>query len=174
MAPDTGPAPWERQPGEPAKAYAAFCLYRDMPAHARSLRAVADRLYGSGTASKRRRTPGQLFKWSTRWRWVERAAAWDDEQDRQARQAQLRAVQEMRERHVREAMALQRKALERLQRMDPEELSPKDVLWYFVEAAKLERLSRGEPDTIQEQRNDWIAAVLAAYAREQGQAPAGA
>lgn len=173
MPGDHGPAAWERQPGEPARAYAAFCLYRDMPATERSLRAVADRLYGSGggnPASKRRRAPGQLHKWSVRWRWVERAAAWDEEQDRVAREAQIRAIQEMRDRHVREAMALQQKALERLRQMHPEELSPKDVLAYFVEAAKLERLSRGEPDQIQEQRGDWVHAVLAAWARRQAEA----
>jgi len=69
----------------------------------------------------------------------------------------------MRERHAREALALQQKALERLKRMDPEELSPGDVLRYFVEAAKLERISRGEPETIQEQRGDWAQAALWAY-----------
>lgn len=163
MATDTGPAPWERQPGEPARAYAAFCLYRDMAPTERSLRAVADRLYGSNPASKRRRAPGQLHKWSVCWRWVERAKAWDDEQDRIAREEHLRAIREMRERHAREAVALQQKALERLKAMDPNDLSPKDVLWYIVEAAKLERISRGEPDQIQEQRSDWVAAVLAAW-----------
>lgn len=159
------PAPWERQPGEPARAYAAFCIYRDLPPSERSLRAVADRLYGVKPDAKRRRVPGQIHQWSTRWRWVERAAAWDDEQDRRAREAQLRAVREMRERHIREAMALQQKALQRLQSMDLSELSPADTLRFIVEAAKLERLSRGEPDSIQEQRNDWVAAVLQAWAR---------
>ena len=162
MATDTGPAPWERQPGEPARAYGAFCIYRDLPPHERSLRAVAERLGGKRSETGRRSTR-PLERWSSRWRWVERAARWDEEQDRRAREAQLRAVKEMRERHAKEAMALQQKALERLKRMDPEELSPKDVLWYFVEAAKLERISRGEPDQIQEQRSDWVAAVLAAW-----------
>jgi hypothetical protein len=51
----------------------------------------------------------------------------------------------MAERHAREAVALQEKALRRLQQMQPEELSPVQVLDYFIQAAKLERLSRGEP-----------------------------
>lgn len=167
MTAEMVPAPWERQPGEPARAFAAFCLYRDMPAHERSLRAVAERLSSKGSGRGRRSTR-PLERWSTRWRWVERARAWDDEQDRIAREAQLRAVQEMRERHAREAMALQSKALERLRQMDPAELSPRDVLWYFVEAAKLERLARGEPDAIEEQRHNvtgYAAEVLAAWER---------
>lgn len=168
MATDTGPAPWERQPGEPARAYGAFCIYRDLPPHERSLRAVAERLGGKRSETGRRSTR-PLERWSSRWRWVERAARWDEEQDRRAREAQIRAVKDMRERHAKEAMALQQKALERLRAMDPEELSPADVLRYFVEAAKLERLSRGEPDTIQEQRSNWVDAVIEAWARHQAE-----
>jgi hypothetical protein len=56
------------------------------------------------------------------------------------------------ERHVREARALQAKALERLRALRPEELGPADLLRYLVEAAKLERLALGEPDT--EQRHE--------------------
>lgn len=166
MNPEAERAPWERQPGEPTRAYAAFCLYRDMPASERSLRAVAGRLYGPNRTTK---VPKTLARWSARWRWVERAAAWDEEQDRRAREAQLKAIQEMRERHAREAMALQQKALQRLKDMDPNELSPEAVLRYFVEAAKLERVSRGEPETIQEQRHDWVSAVLELWSKRQAQ-----
>jgi hypothetical protein len=50
---------------------------------------------------------------------------------------------------VREARALQGKALERLRALAPEELGPAELLRYIVEAAKLERLALGEPDTVQ-------------------------
>jgi hypothetical protein len=36
--------------------------------------------------------------------------------------------------------------------MKPEELGANDVLRMLVEAAKLERLSRGEPETVKEER----------------------
>jgi len=53
------------------------------------------------------------------------------------------------ERHTKEAMALQQKALKRLKSLDPNELSTRDVLNYLMEAMKLERLSRGEPTEVQ-------------------------
>jgi len=152
---------WERLPGESAKAYEAFCIYRDLPPHERSLKAVAEKLGGKRSGKSRALRP--LERWSSRYRWVERAAAWDEEQDRQARAAQLEAIKEMRERHAREAMMLQKKAIERLNSMDPRELSAADVLRFLIEAAKLERLARGEPETIQEHRNEWVDAVLAAW-----------
>ena len=40
---------------------------------------------------------------------------------------------------------LQNKAVERLRQLRPEELKPRDTLSFLVEAAKLERLARGEP-----------------------------
>ncbi len=40
---------------------------------------------------------------------------------------------------------LQNKAIERLRQLRPEELKARDTLTYLVEAAKLERLARGEP-----------------------------
>lgn len=132
---------WERLPGESAKAFEAFRLYRDLPPSERSVREVARRLNKNLTT---------IAQWSSKYRWVERAQAWDDEVDRRAREAHLRAVKEMRERHARYAVALQMKALDRLKQMDPDELEPLEVLKFIVEAAKLERLARGEPDTIQE------------------------
>jgi len=152
---------WERLPGESAKAYEAFCIYRDLPPHERSLKAVAEKLGGKRSGKSRALRP--LERWSSRYRWVERAQAWDEEVDRRAREAHLRAVKEMRERHARMAVALQQKALDRLKQMDPDELEPLEVLKYLIEAAKLERLARGEPETIQEHRNEWVDAVLAAW-----------
>lgn len=156
---------WERRPGESARAYAAFCMYRDLPPRERSLTRVAEDIAKASTkqrhvASIRRR----LSDWSSKWNWVERAAAWDEERDRIARQAQIEAIKEMRERHASEAMMLQKKALDRLRAMDARELAPNDVLRYLIEAAKLERLARGEPETVEEQRHDLtgLAAIIQA------------
>jgi hypothetical protein len=149
---------WERQPGESATAFAAFVIFRDLGPR-RSLDA-ASRLYHRKPGQEpeqpqtgpKKRKSGQVRLWYERWQWRSRAEAYDAEQDRQQRAAQEAVRREMAQRHAREAVALQEKALRRLQQMSPDELSPGQVLDYFLQAAKLERLSRGEPDTIQEQR----------------------
>jgi len=142
------PSPWEHQPGESSRAFAAFCAYRDLGPF-RSLRAAAEAFYGRLSASVVR----QLQTWSGTFKWVERSDAWDRYLDAEARQAKVKAQREMAERHAQEARGLQAKALERLRSLRPEELAPADVLRYFVEAAKLERLALGEPETVTEQRN---------------------
>jgi hypothetical protein len=143
--------PWEQLPGESAKAYAAFCLYRDQGPN-RSIEATS-RLYhshaaprGSQTAQGRRRgASGQIRNWAQRWSWSARARAWDQELEHVKWSQQVEASAEMAERHAREALMLQNKAVERLRLLRPEELGPREILSYLIEAAKLERLARGEP-----------------------------
>jgi len=132
---------WERLPDESSKAYQAFCEYRDMGAD-RSIRKLAQ-ARGKPTSTK------WLCHWSAKHNWVERARAYDDYLEQEKRKEQEKAILEMVERHTKEAMALQQKALERLKSLDPNELSTRDVLNYLMEAMKLERLSRGEPTEIQ-------------------------
>jgi hypothetical protein len=143
---ELSPLPWEKQPKESARAFGAFCVYRDLGPR-RTLSAAAATFYRRTAATLKR----QLELWSSAFRWVERTSAWDRHLDAEARRAQETARQEMVERHAREARALQAKALERLRAILPEELSAADVLRYFVEAAKLERLALGEPETVQRQ-----------------------
>jgi len=132
---DTNLEPWERQKGESRQAFQAFAIYRDMGA-ARSLQKVAQQLSKSLALMKR---------WSEKWSWVARAAAWDAELDRRAREAQEKARAEMAERHIKEAMLFQQKVVERLKTLEPDELSPSDLAKWFDIAVKVERLARGEP-----------------------------
>src|SRR5262249_16136143 len=86
------------------------------------------------------------------WRGRERPEAWDEQERRQAREAHAHELEEMNRRHIQEAQALQNKALQRLKALELDDLSATDVLRYFVEATKLERTARGEPETIEERR----------------------
>jgi hypothetical protein len=138
--------PWEQQPKESARAFGGFCAYRDLGPR-RTLRDAAAKFYGRSSGAVLR----QCSTWSSAFRWVERASAWDRHLDAEARQAQEVERGEMGKRQAQEARALQAKAVERLRALKPEELSPADVLRYFVEAAKLERLALGEPETVQRQ-----------------------
>jgi hypothetical protein len=144
-------APWEQLPGESAKAYTAFGLYRDQGPR-RSLE-EASRAYHRRSApavnttgtGRRRGASGQIRRWAQRWNWSARARAWDQELERVKWSKQVEASAEMAERHAKEALMLQNKAVERLRLLQPQELGPREILSYLVEAAKLERLARGEP-----------------------------
>jgi hypothetical protein len=89
-----------------------------------------------------------IEKWSSRWGWVARAAAWDAENDRVRREATLKAVAEMAERHAKLAVGLQVKVAARLSKLEPEELTAREVATWLDLAVKVERLARGEPTEI--------------------------
>src|SRR5262249_19252081 len=91
------------------------------------------------------RASGTIRRWAQRWSWLERARAWDQETQRLQQAEQLAAIQEMAQRHAKEALLMQNKAIESLRQLRPEELGARDTLAYLIEAAKLERLARGEP-----------------------------
>ena len=137
------PEPWERQKGESAKAYEAFSEYRDMGA-SRSLSKVAEKLQKSGTL---------IGRWSGNYEGVKRAAAWDAEQDRIARQAQIDEIKKMRKRHADLATAMLVKAAKALQRIPEDEVKASDVSRLVETASKLERISRGDVGDVVEERN---------------------
>jgi len=142
---------WDQMPGESSKAFQAFSLYRDL-GPSRCLDQASrnyhqrQRTETAGTPPRRPpRASGTIRRWAERWNWSARALAWDQELERVKRTEQVAAVKEMGERHAREALMLQNKAVERLRLLRPEELKPRETLNFLVEAAKLERLARGEP-----------------------------
>lgn len=136
--------PWERQKGESAKAFEAFVVYRDMGA-SRTVSAVSEKL------SKSRQL---MTRWKSAWNWDERARAYDNDLEKQAKAQAVKRVKEMTDRHVRIAMELQGKALEALKALPIEEMAPKDILAFIEKAAALERLNRMEAaDLDKEGRN---------------------
>ncbi len=72
--------PWDREPNESAKAYAAFVVYRDMGLE-RSIQKVAQKCAKSCSLLKR---------WSSDYAWVDRA--WD--YDRHLQELRLRAAEQ--------------------------------------------------------------------------------
>ena len=141
--------PWERRPSETNKQWLAFVTYRDL-GPARTLGEVSRILYPG--RRRTRRPIGRVVAWSSQNNWVERARAWDAEQDRINREAQSKARLEMTERHLQQLVGLQTKAVQRLLAMRPDELRPGEVLEYLERAMKLERTIRGEPAEIREER----------------------
>ena len=109
---------WERQSGETAKAYAAFLLYRDLPAIDRSVAAARE-----GHQKDTKGTLRQWKGWSMRNDWVNRAAEHDSDLASRRRE---RMAQKL-ERAQDDGFVLIRAALdvvkERIEGMDPEELA---------------------------------------------------
>src|ERR1051325_10519812 len=68
------PTLWEQWEDEPHKAFAAFTIYRDLPAAQRSL----PNAYRIGMADpSKKKISGQWRHWSERYHWTERALAYD-------------------------------------------------------------------------------------------------
>lgn len=129
--------PWDRQDDEPEKAYSYFALYRDLG----RTRTVAK------AAAEVHKSRDYLHKLASTWRWVQRAQAWDREQDRLYSEGLAERRRDMAERHARIASALQAKIVARLQSFDPAALTPNDIARWLEVATRVERLALGLPDS---------------------------
>lgn len=140
--------PWLKWPQEKPDQYYAFCAFRDMPTGARSVeRAYRYMKTGNPDAETDRRPNPAWHAYRKAFRWDERFDAYERHTERRHLAAMddqvLNAYKEMGERHAREAMALQAKALERLRGLDAGSMNADQVLRFIVQAATLERLARG-------------------------------
>jgi hypothetical protein len=126
---------WERQTGESTKAFRAFVAYRDD--EDRSLVKVGCELGVS---------PQLIERWSRRWRWVERVAAWTDHLDAEKRRARVKAIEELEQRHAQLAKSMLNLAVKELIRRqnEPVERLTATELARLVEVSvKVERLALG-------------------------------
>jgi hypothetical protein len=121
---------WERRPGESARAYEAFARYRDLPIAERSYRRVAQELGKSGAL---------IARWCSAHNWTDRAAAWDAEQERQWLAAQQQARRDAAERHIRAGQLAQTKATKALLDLNPEDLSPGELVRVLEAGVRIER-----------------------------------
>lgn len=151
--------PWERQPKETLRAFAAFCIYRDMKPGKRSLRETARRHY----EDKSKLNVTQVKRWSSRYRWVERCKAYDDYVDEQKRQVDLEAMLEMSERQARLGSKLQELGalilddlVERAKggNVITTKHPVLDTVRSLRTGAEIERLARGVPTQIVEEQKE--------------------
>lgn len=129
---------WEQSPTEPAKAYSAFCAYRDMGL-ARSL---------AKTAQALNHPPGYkqtLWEWSTKYAWQSRCRDYDQHMERVAQLEKENATREMINRHARDAVKIQQMVMESLETTSLEATPPKDLIRVWQQAVRAERASRGLP-----------------------------
>jgi hypothetical protein len=128
--------PWERQPGESGRAFAAFVAYRDT-GDSRSYTGVAQTLHKSRTL---------VARWGTRWRWQDRLSAWERNLEYERQVAHRRAIIEMNERHVMIAQQCQQKICGKLRSMGEQEindLSVSDLAKLLAISVAVERSALG-------------------------------
>lgn len=131
MASDTL-EPWERQPNESDRAFAAFKVYAEMGPAVRSFRKVA-----AATGSPKSRN--KINAWAKDFSWVERARAYDNELMRVSVEERREAIREMNKRHILLAQSLQKKAVQALGILPEDRIGPRTILEYAIQAAGLER-----------------------------------
>lgn len=144
--------PWERQPKESAKAFEAFEIYCQM-GNERSIRKVAQKLLKSDCL---------LRRWSSQWGWQERARAYDNELKRLELIEAKKGFRDMQKRQMQMGMLMQKKALQALDQMSPDELPSRDIIRLMTEGAKLERETRQLQDvmTQDEDRPQQLADII--------------
>lgn len=131
---------WNKQPKETKKAFEAFKLYRDM-GFERSQAKVAKKL-GKSTQL--------MSRWSRKYKWVKRAAAWDTWKDVKMQEATIDEIQKAARNHVRIGQELQRVGLTLLKKVASGEIGSNtaDVIRCIVEGTKIERAALDLPETI--------------------------
>jgi hypothetical protein len=157
--------PWEQQEGEGATAYGQFSCYRDLPPEERSQKAAWQQW-----RSKRRElgeelsehVSGGLLENYARWRWEERARAYDVDQDRRARRAlerrRFKAVAEIADlgetlrRKASSAIRMMSAVEQRVRNENGQEvivlevkITPSEAIKMAEVGSKLEMLALGEP-----------------------------
>jgi len=135
--------PWERQKNESSPAYEAFSLYQNMGAE-RSYAKVVEKLRKSETL---------INRWGSQWNWIERTRAWDNELTKVTELTSKKAVAKMVEKHINIAGMLQTKAYEALKNINIESLNARDITALMKLGIDVERLNRGEPTELIEERN---------------------
>jgi hypothetical protein len=130
LAPASPSHPWERQPGESQQAYARFLTYRNTPPGERALRRV-------GVSQQ------LASRWSSRWKWLSRCAAFDDWLFSANDALALRGVLTARMRGVRVGSELTEKASAALVTLKNDKLDASDVVLLAKTGIEIEREALG-------------------------------
>ncbi len=92
-----------------------------------------------------RKLPGSWRAACAKWRWLERARAYDDQQRAQLRKAQYEAIKKANERHQGSLRAAFAKVLQRLQSISPEDFTATQTINHLLALIDKERQVLGMP-----------------------------
>ena len=135
--------PWERQPGETAKGYAAFLHYRDLPAIDRSVAAARERQERDHKGTLR-----QWNGWSMRNGWVNRAAEHDSDLASRRREHMAKELERSQDDAVRLARAARAMVVEALKDVDPKDLEARQIPLALARLFELEFKALGMVDKV--------------------------
>jgi hypothetical protein len=93
-----------------------------------------------------------IRRWADRWGWIERARAYDQHMDRLKREAAEKEIVEMHARYAAAGASIWQKVAGRLAKLNPEDLSPRDIARLVESAYRIESRARGLPTEVVEQR----------------------
>jgi hypothetical protein len=150
-------SPWDKLPDESSKAYSLFCLYRDM-GPARSL----DKLRHPDQGVSIKLTTRQLGRYSSRFKWVSRAEAFDLAMQKRKELAMENAIEEIARKQAEEAAALQEAGLKRIKKLKPKELTPAEARMYIIDGSELERIAHGLTDERKSREPRTIKVIISA------------
>ena len=128
--PDQPEQPWDQHADESSKAFAAFQVYLAQNPHERSQRDVARTVAKSSALIRR---------WSTRYGWVARCNAYDQEQARLFVLEVAVARKAVAKKHAQIAASLQVKALEALRGRKAAAMTDRALIDYLRLSTQLER-----------------------------------
>lgn len=134
VAKEAGLELWERQPAETDHEYHIWLAYRDAyPGKRPSYKDVAEQLNTSVNAVR---------KIATRWTFPARLQAWAKYCDEITLAQRRQEILDMNKRHVDMALTLTEKLQRAIKRIDPDELTPREINALFKTATELERKAR--------------------------------
>ena len=142
---------WERLQGESSGAFAAFCVYRDM-GFERNIRKAAESTKLDGKYSVWR-------NWAAQYRWQERAADFDRNNERLKQEELRKTIEAQGEMHRQVTGKMLEVVSKKLDMMDPAELTQGNVAEWAQAAIKADRegtglvTSSGKPETKQGELN---------------------
>ena len=136
--------PWERQPGETAKAYAAFGLYLDIPPLDRSVRAAVESFRKKGGKTSER----NWETWASRYNWRNRAAEHDSDLASRRRERMAKELERAQDNAVVLTRAFNFKIAERIKGMDPEDLTAGQIPAALKTLFELEFKALGYEDRV--------------------------
>jgi hypothetical protein len=106
------------------------------------------KLVGNSILGRKWGATGRIRLWAKQWRWADRAAAWDADLEAVRRTRFVQASEAVAERQAVAARLFLQQVEDKLVALTPEDigqLSPKDLIRWFVTGVNIERQARGLP-----------------------------